>query len=113
MQNIKNQSQLLRKSVILYSKDLPSKKRTVKTTEPVESFAEGKLAEPVESFAEGKLAEPEPEPEPTKKKRTNKTFIEKKKAAKDWYLLIKTKLKYIYLLLIKLEWKEKEIKIKY
>ena len=68
LQNIKNQSQVLRKSVILYSKEIPTKKRTVKIApEPVAESVAEPVAEPVvESFAESKLVE-------QTKKRTNKS----------------------------------------
>ena len=65
LQNIKTQSQGLRKTVVLYSKDLPTKKRPIKITpepvEPLECLTQP--VEPVECLTQ---------PEPTKKKRTNK-----------------------------------------
>ena len=65
LQNIKTQSQGLRKTVVLYSKDLPTKKRSIKITpepvEPLECLTQP--VEPVECLTQ---------PEPTKKKRTNK-----------------------------------------
>ena len=66
LQNIKTQSQGLRKTVVLYSKDLPTKKRPIKITpepvEPLECLTQP--VEPVECLTQTV--------EPTKKKRTNK-----------------------------------------
>ena len=69
LQNIKLQSQLLRKNTTEHTKQLPVKPRIKKQTTILEL-----LAEPT-SFAESKLTEPTPTPEPTKKKTktTNKS----------------------------------------
>ena len=73
LQNIKNQSQLLRKATTEHTKKLPVKQRIKKPTTILEL-----LSEPTpESFAESKLAEPEPVEsklvEQPKKKRQTKS----------------------------------------